>query len=229
MSNDELYDLLMGDDAQRNRAFSYIIRAQRDMFIQHACMRGGTRQSAEDAFQEALLALYKWVLTGRLSRSDRVLAFVFAVARNKWRDDLNRWGKMVGADEEDLIYLIQMQTRFPEKLPMQEDMELILLRIANALKTHGHPVLIDYFIRHRNDSDIRKCYGYKSVDSTRVIITNAKKRWLKWLNGDTGAKDLISGMMSEIILMRRRLEDGDWNELLKVLPDPCGEKLKQRL
>ena len=75
--------------------------------------KGGSKQEAEDIFQEALIVFYKKVIQAEFELTSSISTYLYAVVRYLWKDRLRQLNKEAYKNEE-IISTLANENEIPE-------------------------------------------------------------------------------------------------------------------
>lgn len=87
MNDHQTLELLRGGGHQK--AFVHLY-ANRSAFRKFVLSNSGTREDADDVFQEALIILHRKVNESSFQLTSALSTYLFAIAKNLWRDQLKK-------------------------------------------------------------------------------------------------------------------------------------------
>lgn len=127
----------------------------------------GSREDAEDIFQEALLILYKKVRSGDFVLSSTVKTFIVGIARNLWYAELRRKGK------ESLIVNFDM---IQEETASEDEQQYKLAEMAfNLLGEKCKQLLILFYFKKKSMAEVAHMLEF----SNEKVAKNQKYRCLE--------------------------------------------------
>lgn len=127
----------------------------------------GSREEAQDIFQETVMVLYNKVTHDDFVLSSKLQTFLYAVSRRLWLKHLTRgeakYRMGLLDDYEDSLVI-------EETIENHEIIEERLLHMEGSLNGLGEPcrtILYDFYIQGRSMSDICAKFGYTNTDNAK--------------------------------------------------------------
>ena len=149
----------------------------------------GSREDAEDIFQEAMVVLYQKTRSGSFMLTSSFFTFLFAVCKNLWKKQLRKRSRMSG----DI-----------EKQPDQEDpdgqiLEMIyereeqtLFRSVFEALDEGCKALLGLFFQGASMQEIMDKLGLSSISYTKKKKFLCKEKLVKGVQKDPRFRELKS-------------------------------------
>ena len=100
MKDQSLLQMLTSENKQKAfvKIYRYFPKVSR--FI---CKHGGTKEEAQDVFQEALLIFYRKAKTPDFKLTARIETYVFSICKYVWKDQLKQKNKQTDAFEQAFL------------------------------------------------------------------------------------------------------------------------------
>lgn len=146
----------------------------------------GSREEAQDIFQETVMVLYDKIKEGDFVLSSKLQTFLYAVSKRLWLKQLTRGEAKYHKDSID---------DHGESLSAEEaieDHEIIeerLLLMESSLNGLGEPcrtILYDFYIQGKSMTDICEKFGYTNTDNAKTqkykCLQRLKKIFFKAVN-----------------------------------------------
>ncbi|WP_343043500.1 sigma-70 family RNA polymerase sigma factor [Sphingobacterium shayense] len=144
----------------------------------------GSREEAQDIFQETVMVLYDKVINTNFELSSKLQTFLYAVSRRLWLKQLTRGASKYNVElveeqhEEALIA--------EEAVEEHEAMEANFAHMEEALNGLGEPcktILYDFYIGNKSMNDICEKFGYTNTDNAKTqkykCLQRLKKSFFK--------------------------------------------------
>lgn len=127
----------------------------------------GSREEAQDIFQETVIVLYDKVIHGNFELSSKLKTFLYAVSKRLWLKQLTR-----GASKyhSDLIDDLEDSLAAEEAIEEHTITEANLTHMEDALNNLGEPcktILQDFYIKNASMLDICEKFGYTNADNAK--------------------------------------------------------------
>ncbi|MBL4708972.1 MAG: sigma-70 family RNA polymerase sigma factor [Flavobacteriales bacterium] len=106
-------------EGRRNKAFIRLYKAYPSV-EKVILSKGGSKQEAEDIFQEALIVFYKKASQAEFELTSSISTYLYSVARYLWKDRLKWLNKEryktddteIAVDDHEIIELIEKESKF---------------------------------------------------------------------------------------------------------------------
>jgi len=145
------------------------------------CTNGGTKEDAEDIFQEALIILCRKIKTGNFILTAKLSTYLFSVCRFLWNDQQRKQKIAVSDDNTDEIPLAD---NLPELIE-QEKKAILAERALQVLGERCKELLLLFYHSSMKLKDIAVQMGYSSENT----VKNQKYKCLE------GARNKLKELM----------------------------------
>jgi RNA polymerase sigma factor (sigma-70 family) len=115
-----------------DRALRYLYETHLPMVIAYITRNNGTREDAEDKFQNAIVAFYEHVRDDLFQGRSSVKSYVYAIARKMWLTELRRRNLGEAYVAAEMNAAVDLPDT-PEALLLHEEQNLTLDRLMNRL------------------------------------------------------------------------------------------------
>lgn len=146
----------------------------------------GSREEAQDIFQETVMVLYNKINEGDFVLSSKLQTFLYAVSRRLWLKHLTRGEAKY---RENSIDNYEEAIAAEEAIEDHEIIEERLLLMENSLNGLGEPcrtILYDFYIGGKSMADICEKFGYTNTDNAKTqkykCLQRLKKVFFKAVN-----------------------------------------------
>ncbi|MCA8833251.1 RNA polymerase sigma factor [Hymenobacter pini] len=127
--------------------------------------RGGSAQDAKDVFQDALVLFYEQAVSGQLQLSASASTYLFAVSRNRWKQELSRrTARRTSPLTEDHTQLPEA----PAADASSPDMTAVVLQHLTQLTAKCRSMLLAFYYFQQPLEQIAAEHQYGSVRSATV-------------------------------------------------------------
>ena len=162
MNDQSLLQLLTSDQKEKAfvKIYKYFPKVSR--FI---CKYGGTKEEAQDVFQEALLIFYRKAKTPNFKLTSRIETYLFSICKYLWKDQLKQKNKQTNAFEQAFL----KDETIPVEKHLQEEEKYQLAE--KALKSIGDKclkLLSLFYIDKKKMQEIAKLLGFTSESSAKT-------------------------------------------------------------
>jgi RNA polymerase sigma factor (sigma-70 family) len=96
MRDDEIIQGLLAGSQSEEKALAWLYKKLLPMVIQHISANNGSRDDAQDVFQDALIAFTEHVQQGRFQQRSSISTYLMGIVRNTWHNRLRRRGYKEG-------------------------------------------------------------------------------------------------------------------------------------
>ena len=127
--------------------------------------RGGSAQDAKDVFQDAVVLFYEQAVSGRLTLTASASTYLFAVSRNRWKQELSR------RNTQQTAPLTEDHTQLPEDPAADAatlDMAAVVLQQLAQLTAKCRSMLLSFYYFQQPLEQIAAEHQYSSVRSATV-------------------------------------------------------------
>jgi RNA polymerase sigma factor (sigma-70 family) len=156
------------------------------MMLKMIRSNGGSRQDAEDVFQEALIIFFKKVKMPEFTLTAKLSTYLFSVCRFLWNDELKKRNQYATADPETI--LDEAEQKDLEYLLEQEQKAKLAEKVLNELGERCRELLVLFYTMGLKLKDIASKMGYNSENT----VKNQKYKCLE------GAKTRLKEMKQTI-------------------------------
>lgn len=151
----------------------------------------GSKEEAQDIFQDAVLSFYNYVLAGKFEDGKSVEAFIFSIGRNMWVNRAKQKQKVItvdkeheykieGSDENDFL----QQTISAEKA---SKIETLLNQLGVRCKE-----LLTYSIFYGMSMDeISEKMGFNNANTAKTKNYKCKQRLIKIVGENSNIKEWL--------------------------------------
>ena len=159
-----------------------LYRANRSAVTGYVLQNSGTAEEAEEILQDAIVALWEKVRSGKFQYEAKLSTFIFSTAKNMWLRRLARRRREVaGADVFE-----SAPSDDPSPLESLLDNERAK-RVADALKILGEPcrrLLLLFYWQEKSLVEIASAMGFANADTVKARKYQCKKALERLLKRD---------------------------------------------
>ena len=142
----------------------------------------GTRNDAEDCFQEALMTLIRKVHDNTYDESYEVKNFLFVLCRNIWFNKLKRKGKVESADLDEM-HIQDDSERIDEKLISDERQDAVS-KLMNLAGERCKELLTLLLFEKKKMKEVAILMGFSSEEVVKTNNYRCKQKLKKALEQD---------------------------------------------
>lgn len=146
----------------------------------------GSRETAEDVFQEALISLYKSIQAPGFRIQTSLTQYLFSVSKYIWIKKLKKGAKHRGTYEVDEARIYEA---VDEHMAMEDERHILLFEKLGMLSEDCRQVLTLFFQGFSMDEIARKL-GYRTEVYARKRKYKCKQRLMKLIQEDPRYKEL---------------------------------------
>jgi RNA polymerase sigma factor (sigma-70 family) len=148
----------------------------------------GSEEEAQDIFQDAVIALYKYVIQNKFKEENGVAAFVFTVSKNLWINRVKQKNKFVG-DSELNKNIAEENDFLAETINQERAVKIreILSKLGETCKE-----LLTYKIYHQMSmEEISTKMGFNNADTAKTKHYKCKQRLIKLVKENEQLKEFL--------------------------------------
>jgi RNA polymerase sigma factor (sigma-70 family) len=155
--------------------------------------KDGTKEDANDVFQEGLVLLFQKVKQPDFQLTSTFLTYFYAVCRNIWYNKMKKKvNQEVTLDDGKLLMLKD------DDIPLYENSEKYFLYRKMFLNLGADcQRVLDLFLQKINMEEIMKTMGYGSISYTKKRKFMCKEKLVKMIQNDPSFNELKSQKFSQ--------------------------------
>jgi RNA polymerase sigma factor (sigma-70 family) len=150
----------------------YLYQANLKMISKLVCENNGTEEDAVEILQDTLVLFWEKVVKGNLNLTSKISTYLYAVAKNKWLQELNRRKKIASIDD---IYNNPGNDRSVMEQLEEEETNKIVRSCIKRLKPLCRKILILYYYHERSLREIKDITGLANEDVAKAKKYQCKK------------------------------------------------------
>jgi RNA polymerase sigma factor (sigma-70 family) len=155
MTDEKVVELIKSGD---EKALEFLYRKNYRMVVKLIMRNSGTEDEAKDVFQDALIVFWEKVRGNRLVLTSKISTYLFSVAQNLWRKELDRKLRNTGEMKEGVS--------LPE-WERQEKVEVIQ-KCLKSLSETCRKILTLYYFDQLSMVDLAKEMGFANADTAKT-------------------------------------------------------------
>jgi RNA polymerase sigma factor (sigma-70 family) len=165
---------MIKDAARLDAAITFLYRQHFEILCTHIEQNQGSRQDAEDIFQEALVAFINLVQKNKFRGEAGIKTFLFAINKNMWLNELKRRGRAVA---RETIFENEKQTADPgiNNIITGREARLQMLAVMDKLGETCRKILLAFYYENLAMKEIVKTMDYENEQ----VLRNKKYKCLK--------------------------------------------------
>lgn len=166
-----------------NKALSSLYKSNRRLIINWIKTNKGSKEEAEDIFQDAIIAFYKYVVENPDTEIKNINGLIFSIARNNW---VNRSKIISRSDSKFNVELVADKLNFDEK-EKTSVVEFILSKMGDTCKQ-----LLTYSIFYKiSMEDIALRMGFNNENTAKTKNYKCKQRLVNLIKENPQYKELL--------------------------------------
>jgi RNA polymerase sigma factor (sigma-70 family) len=146
----------------RGQVLRQLYRQSFPVVRHHVLQHGGTEAEAKDVFQDAMVVFYEKAVSGTLHLTAAPATYVLAVARNRWRQELEH------RQRRPHTHLAAGHLELPAAEPEAEATTVPVLDYLESLSEKCRDILLSFYYFRQPLEQIATTHAYRSVRSATV-------------------------------------------------------------
>lgn len=146
-------------------ALDYLYKKHFKMMTRIVLSNNGTMDEAKDVYQEALLAFWQKVMSGKLVLTSKISTYLYSICLNLWRKELDRKSRQF-EKTDDVTY-----QDFEKKERIK-----IINECINQLGDACRRILTYYYFDGMSMSEIAKKLNFANTDTAKTKKYKCKKK-----------------------------------------------------
>lgn len=155
MTDEKVLELIRSGN---EKALEFLYRKNYRMVVRLIMKNSGSEDEAKDVFQDALIVFWEKVRSHNLVLTSKISTYLFSVAHNLWRKELDRKLRNSGEMKEGIS--------LPE-WERQEKVELIQKSLKSLSET-CRKILTLYYFDQLSMVDLAKEMGFANADTAKT-------------------------------------------------------------
>lgn len=157
------------------------------MIASYIQQNNGTREDAEDIFQEVVLAFLQIVKADKFRGESSVKTFLHAIARNLWLNELKKRGRQ---EKRNQIFGNEMPLIEPgvAKLMSKQEARRQVFTVIDSLGETCRKILLAFYFEDLSIQDILAKLSYKNEQ----VVRNKKAKCMKSLDEKIQADPMLA-------------------------------------
>ncbi|MBL7713543.1 MAG: sigma-70 family RNA polymerase sigma factor [Chitinophagaceae bacterium] len=157
---------------ESTRAFGLLYNAYFDVVLRHVLHNSGTKDDAEDLFQEIMIVLVHKIRDDNFRLSASLKTYVLAIGKNLWLKSLsNKARQRRHQDPAAAAYYSKLNAAIEQEKYYKSKLQQYLYKISN----HCQDFIDDVFFKGKSLDQIKEEYGYTS----RLNAANQKYKCME--------------------------------------------------
>ncbi len=164
------------------------------MIVSYIQQNHGSREDAEDIFQETVLAFIQIVKAGKFRGDSSVRTFVHAIARNLWLNELKRRGRQ---EKRNQSFSSEMPRIEPDvaRMMSKQEARTQVFSIIDSLGEACKKILLAFYYEELSMQDILGKLDYKNEQ----VVRNKKAKCMKSLEDKVQADPALAQQLKSAL------------------------------
>lgn len=174
---------------EANNVLTFLYKSVQPKVRSWVMQNNGDADEAQDIFQDAVIAFYKYVTEDKFKEGNSVAGFIFTISKNLWINRAKQMNKLernveIHADKHSEEMAAESQYISNEKA---EKIQEILSQLGERCKE-----LLTYSIFYRMSmEDISVKMGFSNADTAKTKNYKCKQRLIKLFKDNSHLKELL--------------------------------------
>ena len=174
---------------ENDEAMNFLYNKMYRKVIRFILKNSGSEQSADDVFQDSLIALYKSAKTNRLDGVDNIQAYFFSICRNLWFKALKKGQRTTELTEE---YNAIPQEALQITSLLNHEKSALVDRLLHSLGEGCRKVLIYYYYERLKMNEIMKLMNFSSAQVAKNKKSACMKKLKEVITSNPRLEDLLT-------------------------------------
>lgn len=160
--------------AENDDAMNYLYEVMYGKVVRFILKNSGSKQRADDVFQDGVIILYKAAKANRLDVVENIQAYFFSICRNLWFKELKKEQRVTTLTDE---YNERPEEALPLNLLMSNEKSVLINQLLNNLGEGCRKVLTYYYYERLKMKQIMERMNF----SSEQVAKNKKSTCMKKL------------------------------------------------
>ncbi len=158
---DKIFTLLKSD---HKAAFKYLYQEYFSMIQYFVTKNSGTKEDAEDVFQDCLVVLYEKSVSGDFALNCTIKTFIYSISRNLWLKEIRDNRKRINVkDYEQFIEVNNHAVEFAEKDNRMKHVRSAIDKLGDKCRK----ILESFYFSNKKMNVIASEMGYTNADNAK--------------------------------------------------------------
>ncbi len=184
----------LGDKHELNKAIQFIYRQYSESVSSFIIHYGGSRQDAEDVFQDTVVALIDIIAKGKYRKEASIKTFLISVARNIWLNEIKKRERAGHREKQFELGRDQKETDIGQLIGDLENKRQLRELVAK-LGESCRKILMLFYYENLPMKEIVDQMHYENEQ----VIRNKKYKCLQQLTGFIKDNPLIAKQINETL------------------------------
>ncbi len=161
-------------DAASGKAIEYLYKANFEVLSVHIQQNQGSRQDAEDIFQEVIIAFIELVQKDKFRGDSSIKTFLFSINKNMWLNELKRRNRAVVREQKFETAKEPVDADSNNHITAREARHQIM-DVMNKLGEICKKILLAFYYENQSMKEIVQTMNYENEQ----VLRNKKYKCLK--------------------------------------------------
>ena len=168
-SDKSILEAILNND---ETVLDYLYKSNVRMIIKLVVNNNGTQEDAKELLQDVLVLFWEKVYQGQFNLTSKISTYLYAIAKNKWLQELNRRKKFTNI--EDIKNNPGPDKLVIDRIEEEETIEIVK-KCLDRLKPLCKKILILYYYQGKTMSEIKKETGLANENVEKQKNISVKK------------------------------------------------------
>ncbi len=162
-----------GDD---DKVLGYLYKAYLPKIKGMVLKNNGDEDEAQDIFQDAIMAFYKQVKTGKFKEQYQIGAFIYSVSRNLWINYIKKKNKSISITERE--YIIPLEEDVLRDM-ITKEREKKVMEVFSQIGERCQELLTYSIFRKYSMKEICKRMGFSTENAAKTRNYKCKQKLIR--------------------------------------------------
>ena len=174
------------DDRVLGQLYSVYLPKIKGMILKNS----GTEDEALDVFQDAVMAFYKQVKTGKFKEQYQIGAFIYSVSRNLWINYIKKKNRNISISEKE--YLIPLEDDVLNDM-ITKEREKKVMEVFSQIGERCQELLTYSIFRKYSMKEICQRMGFSTENAAKTRNYKCKQKLIRLVNDNQALKKFLQG------------------------------------
>ena len=174
------------DDKVLGHLYKTFLPKIRSMILKNS----GNEDEAQDIFQDAILAFYKQVKTGKFKEQYQIGAFIYSVSRNLWINYIKKKNRSVSISEKE--YLIPLEEDVLKDM-ITKEREQKVMEVFSQIGERCQELLTYSIFRKYSMKEICERMGFSTENAAKTRNYKCKQKLIRLVKDNQSLKKFLQG------------------------------------
>ena len=186
-TDDEILNAIK--NGQSGDVLNYLYQNIQPKIKAHVLQNNGDEEEAQDIFQDAVIAFYKYVRMNQFKEGNSVTGFIYSISKNLWINRVKQKNKIVGNIEKHENNFMEENDFFSQTISNEraDKIQEILSQLGERCKE-----LLTYSIYNRMTmEEISVKMGFNNANTAKTKHYKCKQRLIQLVKENTHLKEFL--------------------------------------